>query len=257
MNRLSLSASGNRTLRVDSASPLEEARRSPGSSEFLPHYSLFSPLHYEPNYAYPLIIWLHGPRDNEHQLRRVMPLISLRNYAAIGPRGTARSPEGAPGFTWTSHSGSVSAAERAVLDCLEVAQHRFHIDPQRVFLAGYDAGGTMAFQIGLRHPSRFAGVVSLGGPFPQGRMLLSSLPQIRRLPLLITHGRDARLYPVDQLCNDLRLFHTAGLSVTVRQYPCGDELTTKMLQDLNTWLMEQVTGQKQESSAVPVMDDRN
>jgi hypothetical protein len=32
------------------------------------------------------------------------------------------------------------------------------------------------------------------------------------------------------------------MHVTVRQYPCGDELTTRMLQDLNVWMMEQVQG---------------
>jgi hypothetical protein len=38
------------------------------------------------------------------------------------------------------------------------------------------------------------------------------------------------------------LFHTAGMAIHLRQYPCEDELTTQMLHDLDTWLMEQVTG---------------
>ena len=50
--------------------------------------SLFTPLHYERNYAYPLLIWLHGKGGNEHHLRQVMPKISMRNYAAVAPRGT-------------------------------------------------------------------------------------------------------------------------------------------------------------------------
>jgi hypothetical protein len=32
------------------------------------------------------------------------------------------------------------------------------------------------------------------------------------------------------------------MCVTLRQYPCDDELTTQMLHDLDVWLMEQVTG---------------
>ena len=35
----------------------------------------------------------------------------------------------------------------------------------------------------------------------------------------------------------------AGLSVTLRQYPCGDELLTNMLVDTNSWLMGLVTRQ--------------
>jgi hypothetical protein len=56
------------------------------------------------------------------------------------------------------------------------------------------------------------------------------------------HCRDSEIYSVDQVCEELSLFHAAGMSVTLRQYPCGDELTTQMLRDLDVWLMEQVTG---------------
>ena len=50
-------------------------------------HAVFAPLHYEPNYAYPLIVWLHGGGDTEQQLRRVMPFISLRNYVAVAHAG--------------------------------------------------------------------------------------------------------------------------------------------------------------------------
>jgi hypothetical protein len=32
------------------------------------------------------------------------------------------------------------------------------------------------------------------------------------------------------------------MAIHLRQYPCEDELTTQMLKDLDSWLMEQVTG---------------
>jgi hypothetical protein len=38
----------------------------------------------------------------------------------------------------------------------------------------------------------------------------------------------------------LRLLHTAGLSVTLRQCPCGHELLPQMLADVNRWIMEQI-----------------
>ena len=50
--------------------------------------ALFAPMHYESNYAYPLIVWLHGANDDERQLKRIMPFVSLRNYVAVSPRGT-------------------------------------------------------------------------------------------------------------------------------------------------------------------------
>lgn len=242
MKRIALFAGNSaQSPKYNSVQPLGTPAET--SPEDLPHYSLFAPQRYEPNYAYPLLIWLHGPRDNERQLRTIMPLVSLQNYVAIGPRATMRGHDDEPGFFWGNSAGSIASAERAVLDCLDIARGRFHVDPKRVFLAGYACGGTMAFQIGLRHPDRFAGVLSLGGPFPTGNSLLSSLPRLRELPLFIAQGRDSTRYSVERLCSDLKLFHVAGLSVSVRQYPVDDDLTTKMLQDMNVWLMEQVTGQ--------------
>ncbi len=206
----------------------------------VPH-ALFVPMHYEPNYPYPLLVWLHGPGDDERQLQRIMPLISLRNYLAVGPRATANI-KGRRGFEWRQHAHDIDAAETAVFNCIDLVTERFNVAPQRVFLAGFSTGGTMAFRLGLRHPQRFAGVLSLGGSFPSGNMPLARLSQARKLPLFIAHGRDAENYSVEQSCDELRLFHSAGLSVTLRQYPCGEELTTHMLSDMDRWIMEQVTG---------------
>ena len=40
--------------------------------ELTPH-ATFAPMHYEPGYAYPLVIWLHGALGDERQVRQVMP----------------------------------------------------------------------------------------------------------------------------------------------------------------------------------------
>ena len=203
---------------------------------------IFGPLHYEPSYAYPLLVWMHSSGDNERQLQRVMPLISMRNYVAVAPRGTGGDPM-SPGVSdWAVGASSTELAEQHVLQCIDFARSRYNIATDRVFLAGYQDGGTMAFRLGMNDPNRFAAVVSIGGRFPVGEQPLLQLDTIRRLPLLIEHSRDSQQYSLNQVCADLRLFHTAGLNVTLRQYPCGDELTTKMLADINVWLMEIVTG---------------
>jgi hypothetical protein len=35
------------------------------------------------------------------------------------------------------------------------------------------------------------------------------------------------------------------MSVTLRQYPCGHELSLEMLADANRWIMEQIEAQRQ------------
>jgi len=205
-------------------------------------YTLFAPLHYEPNYAYPLVIWLHGPGDDERQLLRVMPLVSMRNYVSVGPRAPRAMAGDQPGHQWPTSGVGLGTAAQSVFECLEIVKQKFHVAPHRVFLAGYQSGGTMAFRVGLAHPRRFAGILSLGGPFPTGDTPLAHLKEARGLPLFIAQGRSSEIYPVETTCDELRLFHAAGMHVTLRQYPCGDELNTQMLHDMNVWMMEQVTG---------------
>jgi phospholipase/carboxylesterase len=145
------------------------------------------------------------------------------------------------------------AALARVDQSMAQAAARFHIAPGRVFIAGFDCGGTMALRLALAAPELFAGVASMGGSFPQGHQPLLNLQAARRLPMLIAHGRDSETYPIQRVCEELRLFHVAGMSLNLRQYPCGHELTTQMLSDLDVWMMEIVTGAAATSSARPTL----
>lgn len=221
---------------VEQAVYSTEESRSPSA--------VFAPLHYEPNYAYPLLVWLHGPHDNESQLRRIMPTVSMRNYVAVSPRGITPLRQGkrrAPVATWDTSAESLSTASARVFESIDRACTKFNVAPHRIFLAGFDRGGSMAFRIALAHPRRFAGVLSLGGGLPVGGPLLSRLSEVRNLPVFFASGKDSVDCPPERVCTDLRLFHSAGMDVTLRQYPCGQELTTQMLSDMDRWMMDLVT----------------
>ena len=93
----------------------------------------------------------------------------------------------------------------------------------------------------LRYPEIFAGAISLGGGFPAGGAPLANLEAARDLPLFLTSYQQSSFYPVELACDDLRLFHAAGLRVMLRQYPGKDGLCKLVLADLDRWIMEQVT----------------
>ncbi len=215
---------------------------STSESDF-PH-AVFAPLHYEPNYAYPLLVWLHGGGDSERQLRRIMPAVSLRNYVAVAPQGTLTVPRKnhpGNGYRWVQTPQHVAQAEQRILSAIAEAQQRFHIRSDRIFIAGYECGGTMAFRIGSEHADRFAGVVSLCGPFPTQGTPLAKLDAVRELPLFVAACREGKHYPTEEVCDNLRLFHSAGMSITLREYPGEDVLTPQMLADIDRWVMEQIT----------------
>jgi len=204
---------------------------------------LFGPKHYEPNYAYPLVVWLHEPGCDERQLVRIMPSISLRNYVAVAPRGflPRGEPANRPGYVWPQTDDCIEETAWRCAESVEAAQSRFHVAKHRVFLAGFDAGGTMALRVAMSDPTRFAGVLSICGEFPRGGRPFHRLTEARHLPVFLAVGRDSLAYSPPRACDDLRLLHAAGMSIILRQYPCGQELTEQMLRDVDRWIIEQIS----------------
>lgn len=195
---------------------------------------LFAPIHYERNYAYPLVVWLHGDGTDERQLLRLMPQLSLRNYIGVAPRVTPAEV-----------AAESSAVEQAVFDAIESARRRYHVAPHRIFLAGADAGGTAALRVALAYPDRFVGVLSFGGAFPSGGAPLARLHEIRRLPIFLAYDETSAARQDEAIDAQLRLFYTAGMHVMLRRYPQQSQLGRQMLSDADRWMMDLVTGATQ------------
>lgn len=198
----------------------------------------FMPLHYEPNYAYPLIVWLHSPGEDERQLQRVMPLLSLRNYAAVAIRGSVSfGNDGLPkkGFFWDP--GTYETTYAAVLEAINEMSQRCRIAPNRIYLAGSEEGGTMAQRLAFRNPRHFAGVISLDGAVPEDMMLLEHFKELKKVRFLYAVSRGSRTCPAEILCENLRLLYSAGVPLTLRNYPTAGALQLDMLRDVNRWIM--------------------
>jgi len=153
-----------------------------------------------------------------------------------------------PCYDWPDLEESVSEAEDLVFDSIDQAASKFNVNSRRIFLLGRGTGGAMALRIALRNPREFAGVASINGAVPR----LDDLPlrnwrAVRDLPILITTS-DRSSTSVPQLTADqLRLLHTAGMTVVIRQYNeapgrssarSAETRMNKILADVNCWAME-------------------
>ncbi len=204
--------------------------------------SFIVPLHYEPNYHYPLLVWLHSDGFNEAQIKQVIPHISVRNYLAVGVRGNRSMDAAGHRYEWSESAAGVGMAHDAVAMAIQEATSRFSVHPQRIVLAGYRSGGAMALRIALRQPHKFAGVISLGGGLPRRGGSLSNLDEIRqrRLPMLWQWATRGDHFQDGHLKRDIQSAMMFGASVDVRQYVDDDEMTNICLADVNHWLMRRI-----------------
>ena len=251
------------------------SRYQTGSRASSFHHIVASPVHYEANFAYPLLVWLHDSNKSEQEVFEVVPKISTQNYVAVAPRGLLGSKKRVarsfingklveekcwvePSNEWPETYEAVSEAENLVFDSIAEARAKYNVNPRRVFLLGRGTGGAMALRVAMRNPREFAGVVSIDGALPNSDSLpLRNWRSLRDLPVLLTAG-DARSEIAPRLDPDLlRLYHTAGLTVLVRQYneddksPVGQrERMDAILADVNRWIMERAVNPRTPSSEI-------
>ena len=214
-----------------------------------PHI-LFAPMHYEPNYAYPLLVWLHGTNGDERQIMQIMPVVSMRNYVAVAPRGLPVEQPTSPAaldlsvsailqrpkeqYDWVSLADNLATIEQRIFDCITVAREQCNVAPHRIFIAGFGTGGTVALRLAMLYPEHFVGAASFGGEIPPGNRIFPSWQMTHPLSVLLGVDESAP----DHTCQMMELFHTAGLTANVCEYPDTKTLTPTMLNDLNRWMMQ-------------------
>ena len=248
MNRIKICPDGTSPYLSAKTKPNNQTPQPSGEKTFSPiedesfsdERAIFLPLHYEKNYAYPLIIWLHDNGSDQNYLPDVMFDISIRNYLAVAPRGPENDWDS--GYCWPQTTDCVYRSMCSIQAAMDEVRSRFNIDSQRIYIGGTGGGGTMAFRLACMQPELFAGIISLNGPFPEEQAPLSQYRACRELPVFWAHSRKSESFAEADLCAQLRLLHIAGFSVTLRQYPCGDELTAQMFNDINVWIMDAING---------------
>lgn len=199
----------------------------------------FLPVGYEPRYAYPLLVFFHGQGGNEEQILRLAPRLSRRNYISIGLRGPVSlgtRPDGQPGFSW-GDSNWDTLIEDYMLRAVEQSRRTYHIHSERIYLAGFGEGATLAYQLGLTYPERLAGVISLNGSMPRPPRPLLRLPEMRQLRVFIGHGIANSIVPLSLARRDYRVLYAAGLNVEMHTYPATHRLHPDMLRDVNRWII--------------------
>jgi phospholipase/carboxylesterase len=199
----------------------------------------FLPTGYEPRYPYPLLVFFHGQGGNEEQILRLAPRLSRRNYIAIslrGPLPLGTRPDGRRGYSWGDGSCE-SQIEDYMLRAVEQTRRNYHVHSERIYLAGFGAGATLAYRLGLTFPERLGGVISLNGSMPRQGGPLLRLPEVRQLRVFIGHGIANAVVPLSLARADHRLLYTAGLSVVMHTYPATHRLHGDMLRDINRWII--------------------
>jgi phospholipase/carboxylesterase len=197
---------------------------------------------------FPTVLALHGWGANAHDLLGLAPLLHGGNALVLCPQGPVAVPigGGSYGYGWFPlNPGApvdVAAFERgagALRAFLEGALARYPIDPARIVPAGFSQGGVMAYELALRDPGRFAGVVALSSWLPEPlAATLAKTPEHEGLPVLIVHGTADPMLDVGKARESRELLRPLGVTITYREFNMGHEIRPEALKLIVKWLDE-------------------
>ncbi|BFU93158.1 MAG: hypothetical protein NTAFB01_43450 [Nitrospira sp.] len=192
--------------------------------------SLFIPPTYQASKAYALVVCLHGfGFTGEEYLERWRPRLA-EDYLLACPS----YPSGA----WFTRR-----AEELVLETVRQVAHRYHVDPDRVFLTGMSNGGIGTWLIGMHHAPLFAGLAPMASGLDD--VLMPFLANLRSTPVYIIHGAKDQVMPVDLSRSIARELDKLGYPYVYREHQRehpmagGHYFPREELPDLVAWFNRQ------------------
>ena len=197
---------------------------------------------------FPAVLALHGWGASAHDLIGLAPILNRGEALVLSPQGPVgiRIPNGPVGYGWyplgegaQGDPAEVTRASELVLAFLDAAQERYPIDPRKIVLLGFSQGGALAFDLALRDSSRFAGLAGLSCWLP-GQLTEQLQPESahQSLPVLVVHGTEDPMVPVDRARESRQQLTRLGVALTYREYQMAHEISVEALRDIVTWLDE-------------------
>ncbi len=181
------------------------------------------PESYHPARLYALVVWLHPPGRFARQelIDRWKPL--CEDYGLI-----LLAPQSADEQRW------VATEIEFVRKAIDDVTRTYTIDPARVVLHGYQAGGAMAYYVAFLHRDVARGVAPVGAPLPN-RLGKPATDPVQPLALFSVSSEQSDL--ADRIAAGHELLETLAFPVLTRLLP-GEEryLNDQELAELARWI---------------------
>lgn len=200
---------------------------------------------------FPAIVALHGWGANAHDLFGLAPYLHGGEAVVICPQGPI-SFEIAPGMRghgWFPISGGgartdpdeVRRSIAQVRAFLDEALERYPIDRRKLVMLGFSQGGVLGYDLALREPERFSGLVALSSWLPQPLAdEIPAQPGHESLPTLVVHGTEDPMIPIARARESREVLSKFGVPLSYREFPMEHGIDPDALRTLVQWLEDKV-----------------
>ncbi|HSG06387.1 MAG TPA: hypothetical protein VLB09_08310, partial [Nitrospiria bacterium] len=111
------------------------------------------------------------------------------------------------------------------------------IPADRIILGGFSQGAVASLDAGLRYPRRIGGIIGMSGFLAWPDLLKDEMsPAAAGLPILLTHGKNDEVLPVDGAREAQAALRTLGFDVCLREYLMAHEVVPEVLDEIKKFL---------------------
>jgi phospholipase/carboxylesterase len=176
----------------------------------------------------PMVIMIHGRGADMNDLADLAPLLDTPDGSRFVFPNAPKAFEAYAGmsFGWTWFDGwppenkSVSESREILLAFLDEITAKY--PTTKLIVSGFSQGAMMALDAGLRATRDVAGIIAMSGGLYE-----EALPDLRArssVPVLISHGSQDDVVPVNYARRARVVLEEAGFDVEYHEYPMGHQV---------------------------------
>jgi phospholipase/carboxylesterase len=199
---------------------------------------------------YPLLIGMHGNGGNSEQVLTAMknalkeePLILATPQGAYANFSQLRGQH----FSWEIQTrnkelwkiGDPLAIEN-IDEVLKAVKGKYPIS--EVYILGFSQGAAYALLSGFKYPQMVAGIISIGGLFPETDTEFSMLKEEeiengKKFRVFVAQGNQDRVIPAGIGAKTAEKLKKYGYEVEYQEYEGGHEVTPEFLKKIYSWMV--------------------
>ena len=199
------------------------------------------------------VIWMHGLGADGHDFEPIVPELGLPaalRVRFIFPHAPVRPVTLNGGMAMRAwydilelggvrEDGEGLRQSQAEVEALIANEAARGIAAGRIVLAGFSQGGAIAFQAGLRHPKRLAGIMALSTYLPlAGTVEAERHAANRDLPIFMAHGTMDPMISIGRAQQSRKMLEALGYPVEWREYPMAHSVCPQEIADISAWLVK-------------------
>jgi phospholipase/carboxylesterase len=196
------------------------------------------------------VIWLHGLGADGHDFEPIVPELALDGlplrfvfpHAPVRPVTLNGGMRMRAWFDIRSLDRDAVPDEEGIAESVEHVrallrrEHERGVPAERIVLAGFSQGGTIALRAGLLHPERLAGLLALSTFLPRRWTPEGGPDANRKTPVLVAHGTLDPLVPLALGEATRRVLAEHGWPVEWKTYAMPHAVCPQEIADIRGWL---------------------